>query len=96
MATFNSRRLPGQNARHAPARVKSLMTTRSGGSSQTPWTSLNLGDHVGDDPARVAANRARLRQQLPAFPANRDILRACLPGERDRSVTVAILNAIAS
>lgn len=52
----------------APARVKSLMTTRSGGSSQPPWTSLNLGDHVGDDPARVAANRARLRQQLPAEP----------------------------
>ena len=52
----------------APARVKSLMTTRSGGSSQAPWTSLNLGDHVGDDPLNVAANRARLRRQLPAGP----------------------------
>jgi YfiH family protein len=52
----------------APARVKSLMTTRAGGVSQAPWGSLNLGDHVGDDPAHVAANRARLRRQLPAEP----------------------------
>jgi len=52
----------------APARAKSLMTTRAGGVSQAPWTSLNLGDHVGDDPAHVAANRTRLRRQLPAEP----------------------------
>ena len=52
----------------APTRVKCLMTTREGGVSQTPWTSLNLGDHVGDDPLHVAANRARLRRQLPAGP----------------------------
>jgi YfiH family protein len=52
----------------APPRVKSLMTTRAGGVSQAPWGSLNLGDHVGDDPAHVAANRARLRRQLPAEP----------------------------
>lgn len=51
-----------------PARVRSLMTTREGGVSGTPWASLNLGDHVGDDPAHVAANRARLRRQLPAEP----------------------------
>lgn len=52
----------------APARVKCLMTTREGGVSQAPWTCLNLGDHVGDDPLHVAANRARLRRQLPAEP----------------------------
>lgn len=52
----------------APARVKSLMTTRSGGVSLTPWASLNLGEHVGDDPLHVAANRVRLRRQLPAEP----------------------------
>ena len=52
----------------APARVKSLMTTRAGGVSQAPWAGLNLGDHVDDDPAHVAANRARLRQQLPGEP----------------------------
>ena len=52
----------------APPNVKGLMTTREGGVSRAPWTSLNLGDHVGDDPAHVAANRARLREQLPAEP----------------------------
>ena len=52
----------------APARVKCLMTTRAGGVSSAPWDSLNLGDHVGDDPTHVSANRAHLRQQLPAEP----------------------------
>jgi polyphenol oxidase len=31
-------------------------TTRGGGASGPPWSSLNLGDLVGDDPAAVAAN----------------------------------------
>lgn len=52
----------------APPRVKCLMTTREGGVSVAPWASLNLGDHVGDTPAHVAANRERLRQELPAEP----------------------------
>ena len=52
----------------APPGVFSLMTTRTGGVSLSPWASFNLGDHVGDDPAHVAENRARLRQQLPAEP----------------------------
>lgn len=53
----------------APARVHGLMTLRTGGVSQGPWTSFNLGDHVGDDPTHVTANRAQLRRQLPAEPA---------------------------
>lgn len=52
----------------APPRVKCLMTTREGGVSAAPWASYNLGDHVGDTPAHVAANRERLRQKLPAEP----------------------------
>ncbi len=44
------------------------MTSRIGGVSGPPWDSFNLGDHVGDDPAHVAANRARLRRELPAEP----------------------------
>jgi YfiH family protein len=52
----------------APSRVKSLMTTRAGGVSVEPWASFNLGDHVGDDAARVAANRALLRSTLPDEP----------------------------
>lgn len=52
----------------ASSRVGALQTLRSGGCSAAPWNSLNLGDHVGDDPARVAANRAGLRTYLPAEP----------------------------
>lgn len=52
----------------APAQVKSLMTTRLGGVSQGPYASLNLGSHVEDDAAAVAANRAQLRSMLPAEP----------------------------
>ena len=52
----------------APARVKSLMTTREEGVSAEPYASWNLGDHVQDDSLAVAANRALLRQNLPAEP----------------------------
>lgn len=37
--------------------VQALFTTREGGHSLAPWDSMNLGDHVRDDPAHVAANR---------------------------------------
>jgi hypothetical protein len=37
-----------------------VTTTRAGGISAPPFDTFNLGDHVGDDPAAVAANRARL------------------------------------
>ena len=54
----------------APGNVHSMMTTRSGGISVGCYDSLNLADHVGDDPARVAENRQRLVDQLglPAMP----------------------------
>ncbi len=52
----------------APPGVAALATTRRGGVSRDGFASLNLGDHVGDDPAAVAANRALLRRQLPADP----------------------------
>jgi len=37
-----------------------VTTTRAGGRSAPPFDTFNLGDHVGDDPAAVAANRKRL------------------------------------
>lgn len=52
----------------APAHVHALVTTRQGGVSLTPYASLNLGDHVGDDPVAVAANRRILQASLPAEP----------------------------
>jgi YfiH family protein len=50
--------------------VRAVATTRSGGCSRGVYAALNLGDHVGDDPAAVEANRRCLRQflDLPAEP----------------------------
>ena len=47
-----------------PGHVRALTSTRRGGTSTGAFSSLNLSDHVGDDPACVAANRALLREQL--------------------------------
>ncbi|MBJ6138645.1 peptidoglycan editing factor PgeF [Marinobacter litoralis] len=44
----------------ASVAVQALSTTRKGGVSQMPWHSLNLGSHVGDNPANVTENRQRL------------------------------------
>ena len=54
----------------APSKVRACSTTRAGGVSAAPWDSLNLGDHVGDQPAAVEANRQRLVDMagLPAMP----------------------------
>ncbi|MCL5668925.1 MAG: peptidoglycan editing factor PgeF [Gammaproteobacteria bacterium] len=55
----------------APPNVRAISTTRLGGVSTAPYDSFNLGDHVGDNPAHVSANRARLTAslQLPNSPA---------------------------
>lgn len=53
----------------APAWVKACVTTRTGGVSLAPFDSLNLGDHVGDDPAAVAENRRRLTDRYAIQPA---------------------------
>lgn len=55
---------------NVPATVRALATTRGGGRSAAPYAGLNLGAHVGDDPASVAANRRRLRQGEPPLPAD--------------------------
>jgi YfiH family protein len=48
-----------------PERVLALTTTRSGGVSHGDWQGFNLAEHVGDDPAAVAANRRELLSALP-------------------------------
>jgi len=48
----------------APANVKTCITTRKGGMSAAPYSSNNMGLHVGDDPQAVAQNRAALCAQL--------------------------------
>ena len=48
----------------APLTVRAVTTTRHRGVSGGPWQSMNPADHVGDDPAAVAANRTRLAEIL--------------------------------
>ncbi len=48
-----------------PAGVQARYSGRAGGVSVAPYDTLNLGDHVGDNPQAVAENRARLLAQLP-------------------------------
>ena len=45
-------------------RPRRVVTDRRGGRSRSPYDTFNLGDHVGDDPADVAANRARVAAEL--------------------------------
>lgn len=51
-----------------PRRVRRVFTTRSGGVSAEPYGTFNLGDHVGDAPEAVAANRLRLAGSLGLAP----------------------------
>jgi polyphenol oxidase len=52
----------------APANVKALQTTRVGGVSSGKYASLNLGDHVKDNPQHVAYNRQLLSPFVPSEP----------------------------
>ncbi len=52
----------------APRGVRAACSVRSGGESQGPFASLNLGDHVGDEPALVAKNRAIFERAIGARP----------------------------
>jgi YfiH family protein len=52
----------------APDGVRAVCSTREGGVSASPFDSLNLGDHVGDDPDRVGRNRAVFRAGLGVRP----------------------------
>lgn len=45
-----------------------MQTTRRGGASLPPYDSLNLGDHVGDDPLLVSHNRQQFSAVLPSEP----------------------------
>lgn len=49
-----------------PGGVKAWQSTR--GEGPLPFGGFNLGNHVGDDPAAVEANRRRLQTVLPSQP----------------------------
>ena len=52
----------------APRWIRRIVTTRHGGVSAAPYDSFNLGVGVGDSPAGVAANRARLARAAGVPP----------------------------
>lgn len=68
--------------------VRFAFTERGGGVSRAPFASLNLGAHVGDDPAAVGENRRRV---LAALGAEADLARLLVPNQvhGDRVVTVS-------
>jgi YfiH family protein len=51
-----------------PGGIAATCSERAGGVSAAPYDTLNLGDHVGDDPAAVAENRQRFAGGLGARP----------------------------
>ena len=52
----------------APPWVRSVFSSRSGGVSEGPYGSMNLGDHVGDLPSAVHLNRQLFANALQARP----------------------------
>jgi polyphenol oxidase len=52
----------------AHGQVRFAFSDRSGGAGGAPYASLNLGDHVGDDPATVSRNRDLAAGQLGVPP----------------------------
>ena len=82
----------------APARVGAFVTTRLGGCSAGPYgdasgraMGLNLGEHVGDDPTHVAANRARLQALLPAPICWMEQVHGVTVHEADRSTGATVV-----
>ncbi len=80
----------------APARVKSIITTRHGGVSSGAFASFNLGLRCDDDLAAVHANRAQLAQNLPQTPrwlhqvhGTTVVAADTLEGEADADASVA-------
>lgn len=71
---------------HAAGRVRRVVTDRRGGASRGDFDSFNLGDHVGDDPAAVATNRARLARKL-GLPASNMVWMDQVHGTRIARVT---------
>ena len=49
-------------------------TERTGGASASPYASLNLGTHVGDNPHAVAENRRRVLQAIGASSCAENLL----------------------
>lgn len=62
--TFQDNHLELQEGTFTNLAVAATMTLRTGGYSQAPWNSWNLGDHVGDNLQVVEQNRSLLQQRV--------------------------------
>ncbi|MCG0276973.1 MAG: peptidoglycan editing factor PgeF [Thermanaeromonas sp.] len=69
------------------APVTAIFSTRQGGQSEGPYKSLNLGFHVGDDYAKVLANR-RLLAEVSGLP-----LEKWVAGEQVHGAKVAVVDS---
>jgi YfiH family protein len=80
----------------APEKVQAAFTLRRGGVSQAPYDSLNVGAHVGDQPAAVAENRRRVRVQLqlPQDPAWIEQVHGIEVLDLDRSAATGAADAV--
>ncbi len=67
--------------------VAHCFSTRVGGSSESPFDTMNLGLHVGDDPATVVENRCRLVQAAKLDPLG------ITTAEQVHGCSVAIISA---
>jgi len=68
-----------------PPGVRAAFTSRAGGVSPAPYAELNLGPHVGDDPALVAENRSRVAAAI-GLPVGRLVF-----AEQVHGVAVALV-----
>ncbi|NRA52913.1 MAG: peptidoglycan editing factor PgeF [Gammaproteobacteria bacterium] len=75
----------------APPHIKAFTTIRDGGASGTPFVSNNFGQHVGDNPEAVAANRALLRQQLPSEPLWLEQVHSTIIVNGDKTNSTAVI-----
>ncbi|MFP4057976.1 MAG: polyphenol oxidase family protein [Candidatus Brocadiia bacterium] len=88
-------------------RVVHAVSTRTGGVSQGPFASLNVGFHVGDEPEAVLENRRRLCQaaelELDRLVAGQQVLGSavgwvteadCGRGARDRESALPDVDAL--
>jgi len=60
-----------------PANVNAVFTSRQGGCSAAPYGSLNVGNHVGDDPENVHRNRQTLAQAVGVRPVFLNQVHGC-------------------
>ena len=73
----------------APAHECAVATTRSGGVSTGPYSTMNLARRGRDDPAALAENRRRFERFLPASPVPLSQVHGAAVAVLDRATTAA-------